>query len=147
MCQILQSRDISLTTGVQMSPNIVLAGQAIDTCAGYWVLPRPLRKGEISMKSLWLRATVLTLWAGLLVGFVSSTALAQYKQTNLTSNQAGKAKHQDNLLQNAVGLVVAPGSSFWVSDEWNGWSSLYDGAGVPQSLQVTIPSASGKGPG
>jgi uncharacterized protein (TIGR03118 family) len=99
------------------------------------------------MQSLLVRITALTLWAGLLVGLTSSTALAQYKQTNLTSNQAGKAKHQDNLLQNAWGLVYAPGSPFWVSDEWNGWSTLYDGAGVPQSLQVVIPSASGKGPG
>src|SRR3984893_5896476 len=99
------------------------------------------------MQSLSVRITALTLWAGLLVGLTSSTALAQYKQTNLTSNQAGKAKHQDNLLQNAWGLVYAPGSPFWVSDEWNGWSTLYDGAGVPQSLQVTIPSASGNGPG
>jgi len=98
------------------------------------------------MKSLWVRVTVLTLWAGLLVGF-STTAVAQYKQTNLTSNQAGKAKHQDTLLQNAWGLVYAPGSPFWVSDEWNGWSTLYNGAGVPQSLQVVVPPAKGSGPG
>jgi uncharacterized protein (TIGR03118 family) len=99
------------------------------------------------MQSRLVRITALTLWVGLLVGFTSSTALAQYKQTNLTSNQAGKAKHQDSLLQNAWGLVYAPGSPFWVSDEWNGWSTLYDGAGVPQSLQVIIPPASGSGPG
>jgi uncharacterized protein (TIGR03118 family) len=99
------------------------------------------------MRSLSVRITALTLWVGLLVGLTSSTALAQYKQTNLTSNQAGKAKHQDGLLQNAWGLVYAPGSPFWVSDEWNGWSTLYDGAGVPQSLQVVIPPASGSGPG
>ena len=99
------------------------------------------------MKSLWVRVTVLTLWAGLLVGFTSTTAVAQYKQTNLTSNQAGKAKHQDSLLQNAWGLVYAPGGPFWVSDEWNGWSTLYNAAGVPQSLQVVIPPAKGSGPG
>jgi uncharacterized protein (TIGR03118 family) len=99
------------------------------------------------MQSLSVRVTALTLWVGLMVGFTSSTALAQYQQTNLTSNQSGKAKHQDTLLQNAWGLVYAPGSPFWVSDEWNGWSTLYDGNGVPQSLQVIIPSASGSGPG
>ena len=99
------------------------------------------------MQSLSVRITALTLWVGLMVGFTSSTALAQYQQTNLTSNQSGKAKHQDTLLQNAWGLVYAPGSPFWVSDEWNGWSTLYDGNGVPQSLQVIIPSATGSGPG
>jgi len=99
------------------------------------------------MKSLWLRVTVLTLWAGLLVGFVSTTAAAQYKQTNLTSNQAGKAKHQDSLLQNAWGLVYPPGGPYWISDEWDGWSTLYNAAGVPQKLQVVVPPASGSGPG
>src|SRR5579872_677727 len=99
------------------------------------------------MRSLSVRITALTLWVGLLVGLTSSTALAQYKQTNLTSNQAGKAKHMDGLLQNAWGLVYAPGGPFWVSDEWNGWSTLYDGAGVPQKLQVIVPPASGTGPG
>jgi uncharacterized protein (TIGR03118 family) len=99
------------------------------------------------MQRLFVRTTALTLWAVLLFGFSSSTALAQYKLTNLTSNQSGKAKHQDPLLQNAWGLVYGPGSPFWVSDEWDGWSTLYNGAGVPQTLQVSIPPASGGGPG
>jgi|SRR5271166_784919 len=99
------------------------------------------------MQRLFVRATALTLWVGLLLGFTSSTALAQYTQTNLTSNQSGKAKHQDPLLQNAWGLVYGPGGPFWVSDEWNGWSTLYNGAGVPQKLQVIIPPANGTGPG
>jgi len=99
------------------------------------------------MQHLFVRTTALTLWLALALGFTSSTALAQYKLTNLTSNQAGKAKHVDPLLQNAWGLAYAPGNPFWVSDEWNGWSTLYDGAGVPQSLQVVVPPASGSGPG
>jgi uncharacterized protein (TIGR03118 family) len=98
------------------------------------------------MQRLFLRSTVLSCLALLLV-FTSSTALAQYTLTRLTSNQAGKAKHQDGLLQNAWGAVVAPGGPFWVSDEWDGWSTLYNGSGVPQSLQVIVPSASGSGPG
>ncbi len=99
------------------------------------------------MQRLFVRTTALTLWLTLALGFASSPALAQYKLTKLTSNQAGKAKHTDPLLQNAWGLAYSPGAPFWVSDEWNGWSTLYDGAGVPQSLQVIIPSASGTGPG
>ena len=99
------------------------------------------------MQRLFVRTIALTLWLALALGFTSSTALAQYKLTNLTSNQTGKAKHQDPLLQNAWGLVYAPGGPFWVSDEWDGWSTLYNGAGVPQSLQVIVPPASGTGPG
>ncbi|HXR15106.1 MAG TPA: TIGR03118 family protein [Terriglobales bacterium] len=99
------------------------------------------------MQRLLIRTTALTLWLTLALGLASSPALAQYKLTNLTSNQAGKAKNQDPLLQNAWGLVYGPGTPFWVSDEWNGWSTLYNGAGVPQSLQVVVPSASGSGPG
>ncbi|HXM22372.1 MAG TPA: TIGR03118 family protein [Terriglobales bacterium] len=94
-----------------------------------------------------VRTTALTLWLTLALGFASSPALAQYKLTNLTSNRSGKAKNMDPLLVNAWGLVYAPGSPFWVSDEGNGWSTLYDGAGVPQSLQVVIPPASGSGAG
>jgi uncharacterized protein (TIGR03118 family) len=98
------------------------------------------------MQRLFLRTTTLSCFALLLV-FASSTALAQYQLTKLTSNQPGKAKNMDGLLQNAWGLDYAPSAPFWVSDENNGWSTLYDGAGVPQSLQVIVPSASGTGPG
>ena len=82
------------------------------------------------MQRLLVRTSALTLWVVLLFGFSSSTALAQYKLTNLTSNQPGKANHQDPLLQNAWGLAYGPNNPFWVSDEWNGWSTLYNGAGV-----------------
>jgi len=99
------------------------------------------------MQRLISRTTVVTVWLALVLAIVSGTAMAQYKSTNLTSNQSGKAKNVDPLLQNAWGLAYAPGNAFWVSDEWNGWSTLYNGAGVPQSLQVVIPPASGNGPG
>jgi uncharacterized protein (TIGR03118 family) len=99
------------------------------------------------MQRLFVRTTALALWLALSLGFTSSTALAQYKLTNLTSNQSGKAKHQDPLLINAWGLVYGPSTPFWVSDEGDGWSTLYNAAGVPQSLQVIVPPASGSGPG
>ena len=99
------------------------------------------------MPRLLIRMTALALWLTLALGFASSPAFAQYQLTKLTSNQAGKAKHTDTLLQNAWGLAYSPGAPFWVSDENNGWSTLYNGAGVPQSLQVIVPSASGSGSG
>jgi uncharacterized protein (TIGR03118 family) len=79
--------------------------------------------------------------------FVSSTALAQYKLTNLVSNQVGLARHTDPLMVNAWGLVHSAGGPFWISDAGSGWSTLYDGQGVAKSLQVVVPSETGAGPG
>src|ERR1700691_3653361 len=84
---------------------------------------------------------------GLLLVLSSSAALAQYQFEYLVSDISGKAKHTDPLLKNAWGLAYSPGNPFWVSDEASGWSTLYDGTGTPQSLQVVIPPASGKGAG
>jgi len=88
-----------------------------------------------------------TICLGLAVLFVSSAALAQYQLTNLVSNQVGAAKHTDPLMVNAWGLVHTPGSPFWLSDNGSGWSTLYNGQGVKQGLQVVIPSESSAGPG
>lgn len=81
-----------------------------------------------------------------LVAF-SSMALAQYQLTNLVSNQVGQARHTDPLLVNAWGLVYAPQSPFWISDNNSGWSTLYDRNGVKQGLEVEIPSANDSGTG
>ena len=86
---------------------------------------------------------VLAAAFALVILLVSSTAMAQYAVTKLTSNQAGQAKHTDSLLQNGWGIAYAPGNPFWVSDEGSGWSTLYDGQGNPQSLQVVVPAANG----
>ena len=79
---------------------------------------------------------------------LSRAAAAQsYTVSALTSDLAGKANHTDPLLKNPWGLAYAPTGAFWVSDEASGWSTLYDGSGVIQSLKVFIPSASGSGSG
>jgi uncharacterized protein (TIGR03118 family) len=93
------------------------------------------------------RTHILSAFVGLLLVLSSSAALAQYQIQFLVSNQTGKAKHTDPLLQNPWGLAYAPSAPFWVSDEADGWSTLYDGKGNPQSLQVVVPPASGSGPG
>ena len=97
------------------------------------------------MHRLFSRTHVVFAALALFLAFASSAALAQYQLLNLTSDLTGKAKHTDPLLKNAWGLAYSPGAPFWVSDEADGWSTLYDGMGNPQSLQVIIPSASGKG--
>jgi uncharacterized protein (TIGR03118 family) len=79
---------------------------------------------------------------------LSGAAIAQsYKAISLVSDVSGKAKHTDALLGNPWGIAYAPSGAFWVSDEATGWSTLYDGSGNPQSLQVIVPPASGSGPG
>jgi uncharacterized protein (TIGR03118 family) len=87
-----------------------------------------------------------TLVIGIALMVLSKGALAQYKLTNLDSNQVGQAAHLDPLIVNAWGLVHGPGSPWWVSDNTSGWSTLYPGTGVPiTGLRVLIPTA-GNGP-
>jgi uncharacterized protein (TIGR03118 family) len=93
------------------------------------------------------RLLALAAILGLALGILPSLAQAQsYSLTKLTSNVSG-AKHTDSLLQNPWGLVYGPGQPFWVSDENDGWSTLYDGSGNPQSLQVIVPTYNGSGRG
>jgi len=74
----------------------------------------------------------------------SNPALAacgqSYTATTLVKNTG---KHGDTQLINPWGLAYGPGGPFWLSDEGSGLSTLYTGAGVKQSLIVTIPPASG----
>ncbi len=64
-----------------------------------------------------------------------------YTQTNLVSNTSGVAPVTDPQLINPWGISRGSGSPWWVSDNATGFSTLYDGAGVKQSLIVTIPPA------
>jgi uncharacterized protein (TIGR03118 family) len=99
------------------------------------------------MQRSFRRTITLAACCGLVL-MLSGAALAQsYTVHYLTSNLSGKAKNTDPLLQNAWGLAYSPDAPFWVSDEADGWSTLYNGQGVPQSLQVVVPSASGTGAG
>jgi len=102
------------------------------------------------MQRLFGRILTLSAVLGLALLFASTTALAQYTHYRagaLDSNLSGKAKNTDPLLVNGWGLAYTPGNPFWVSDAGTGWSTLYDGMGNPQSLQVVIPSANGTGAG
>jgi uncharacterized protein (TIGR03118 family) len=93
------------------------------------------------------RTTTFALALGLALMLVSSAAEAQYQLTNLVANQKGQAAHTDALLVNAWGLAYGPGGPIWVSDNGTGWSTIYTGGGVKQGLEVTVPAASGTGPG
>lgn len=75
------------------------------------------------------------------------SASAQYRATQLVSNLAKVAPHQDAKLVNGWGIARGATSPFWVSDQGTSFSTLYDGSGNPQSLQVAIPSTGEGVPG
>jgi len=93
------------------------------------------------------RPLVLPACLGLVLMLLPSAVQAQYKLTNLVSNQFGAAPHTDPLLVNAWGLTYGPGGPIWIADNKTGWSTVYSGTGVPHSLKVVVPSENGKGPG
>jgi uncharacterized protein (TIGR03118 family) len=97
------------------------------------------------MQRLHGRIHALPALVGLLLVLVSSSAMAQYKVRYLDADVAGKATHLEPLLGNPWGLAYAPGGPIWVSDNSTGWSTLYNGAGIQQSLEVIVPTASGSG--
>src|SRR5271156_1196987 len=63
-----------------------------------------------------------------------------YVVTNLVSDLPNTAAVQDPNLKNAWGVAFSPAASpFWIADNANGLSTLYDGNGTIVPLVVTIP--------
>ncbi|HXY77469.1 MAG TPA: TIGR03118 family protein [Candidatus Acidoferrales bacterium] len=91
--------------------------------------------------------TAVAACLGLVLLMVSAPARAQYRLTNLDSNQLGQAPAQniDPLLANAWGLARGATSPWWISDNDTGWSTIYDATGKIEPLRVLIPTA-GNGP-
>jgi uncharacterized protein (TIGR03118 family) len=64
----------------------------------------------------------------------------QYQQNNLDSDtQAEGTNPADPDLKNPWGIARGTGSPWWISDNMGGVSTLYNGAGVKQTLRVKIP--------
>jgi uncharacterized protein (TIGR03118 family) len=61
-------------------------------------------------------------------------------QTNLVSDLPNVAQFQDPHLVNPWGISESATSPFWISDNNAGVSSLYNTAGKPQALVVSIPT-------
>ena len=71
----------------------------------------------------------------------------RYIVSHLTSDLSGIAANTDPVLQNAWGVTFTPGASpFWIADNATGCSTLYDGTGVAQALQVKLPLPGGSVP-
>jgi len=93
------------------------------------------------------RALPLTSVLALLLVFISSSALAQYKLTTLDSNQVKQSTNTaDPLIVNAWGMARSSSSPWWVNDNGSGWATLYNGTGAKQGLEVEIPPAPKAGP-
>lgn len=93
-----------------------------------------------------LQSTVVALVA-LVVILTGLANAASYRPKFLTSDQAGTAPNIDPNLINPWGISFSATGDFWVANNNSGTSTLYDSNGVPQSLVVTIPSASGSAAG
>jgi hypothetical protein len=82
----------------------------------------------------------------MLLRFIASTAVTlimgavcfgqHYTQTNLVSNTSGVAPVTDPQLINPWGISRRSDSPWWVSDNVTGLSTLYNGAGTKQSLNL-----------
>ncbi len=75
-----------------------------------------------------------------------SLSSSSYAVHNLVSDGGVPADHTDPDLVNPWGLVFNPTAVAWVADAETGVATLYNGAGVKQSLVVTIPTPPGGAP-
>jgi uncharacterized protein (TIGR03118 family) len=96
----------------------------------------------IQRVSFYAKTTVLftgmTLFA---IAPQQSLADTLYAQINLTSNVPGLAANTDPNLRNPWGMSYSATSPFWISNQMSGNATLYNGAGVPNALVVTIPGS------
>ncbi len=85
-----------------------------------------------------------------LAAVVSTLALAiapaclhgdTFTQTDLVSDVSGLAANTDPNLKNPWGVSFSATSPFWASDQATGVATLYNAAGVPNALVVTIPGS------
>src|SRR5206468_2266348 len=79
-----------------------------------------------------------------------ATTTTGFVATSLVSNISSASNpysgsNADPHLVNAWGIAFNPQGFVWVANNGTSTSTLYDGAGVPQSLVVSIP-AGGAGP-
>src|SRR5262245_21484177 len=81
--------------------------------------------------------TVLTMLA--LSAAAASAAPVGYAQINLVSDVPGLAANLDPNLKNPWGMSYSATSLFWISDQVTNVSTLYNFAGAPQALVVTVP--------
>jgi hypothetical protein len=73
-------------------------------------------------------------------GFIETDLVANKSPLTDNNGIVHNAVHVDPNLRNAWGLTASGSSPFWVSDNNNGTSTLYNTAGTPLALVVSIPA-------
>src|SRR5216684_4061227 len=107
-------------------------------------LMRSSSESVSSMASTWRIAVLCGL---MLSAWAPATVRADFfLQTNLVSDGAVPAATIDPNLQNPWGIALSATSPFWIADNGKGISTLYNGAGQPVPLVVTIPPAGNGSP-
>ncbi|CAN7430041.1 TIGR03118 family protein [Massilia sp. LjRoot122] len=71
---------------------------------------------------------------------VVPTVSSTYASTALVADSAGAAARNDASLVNPWGIAFNPTGFVWISNNATNNSTLYDGAGAPQTLVVAIPA-------
>src|SRR5262249_28898799 len=107
-------------------------------------LPPKTRSADMTHRPR-VRVALCALLGGLITLAVPGAGRAGFVQNNLVSDIPGLAPHLHPNLKNPWGVSFSPTSPFWVSDQVTGKSTLYNGAGVPQGLVVTIPGGNPTG--
>jgi len=93
---------------------------------------------ETCRMKVWLRI-IANFGVGLIM---SAFSFGQdYNQHNLVSSVSGVAPVTDSTFINTWGLARASGGPWWIAENGTGTVALYNGAGVEQTLSVTIPPA------
>src|ERR1700736_2210534 len=83
-------------------------------------------------------ATAISTLLLLATTFLRADSLG-FSQTNLVSDVPNLAANTDPNLKNPWGVAFSGTSPFWTSDQVTGLATLYNAAGTPQGLVVTIP--------
>ncbi|MCU1281155.1 MAG: hypothetical protein JWM53_4701, partial [bacterium] len=84
---------------------------------------------------VWLSAAIVMVFAG------AASAEPAFERVDLVSDGAVPAAHTDANLVNPWGLAASPTSPWWVANNGSGTATLYDAAGNPQPLVVSVPGA------
>jgi uncharacterized protein (TIGR03118 family) len=88
-----------------------------------------------------LTASILgTAAAGLTAGFIETDLVANKSPLTDSNGISHTPAHVDANLLNPWGLTASSSSPFWAADNGAGVSTLYNTAGTPQALVVSIPA-------
>jgi uncharacterized protein (TIGR03118 family) len=97
---------------------------------------------KVAAQSAILTASILgTAVAGLAAGFLETDLVANKSPLTDSNGISHTPAHVAPNLLNAWGLTTSSTSPFWVADNGAGVSTLYNTAGTPQALIVSVPAS------